>query len=138
VGDGEQRAALDHLLAELGLSGVRMVGRQTGDDLLSWYRWADAFVLTSDKEGMPLVLLEAMAAGLPIVATDVAGVADTVGGDALLATPDPEALGAAIDRLAGDPALRAELARRSFERSRRYAWSTLIGTLLNVYEGIPA
>jgi glycosyltransferase involved in cell wall biosynthesis len=136
VGDGDQRAALQRLQDELGLTNVRMVGLQMGEDLMAWYRWADAFTLASDKEGMPLVLLEAMAAGLPIVATDVPGIADTVGEDGLLAPPDPSALGAAIDRLAGDPALRADLARRSYERGRRYAWTTLITTLLDLYRNV--
>lgn len=138
VGDGEQRAMLQDLLAELNLPNVRMIGPKTGDDLIAWYRWADAFVLTSEKEGMPLVLLEAMAGGLPVIGTDVPGISDTVGADGLLASEDPKAFAREVDRLAGDPKLWGNLARRSYERGRQYEWSEGIKTLEEVYEGILA
>jgi len=113
VGDGEQRAMLRSLSAELNLTNVRMIGPKTGEDLISWYRWADAFVLTSEKEGMPLVLLEAMASGLPVVGTDVPGISETLGADGLLASPNPEAFAKEVDRLVADPKLWADLALRS-------------------------
>ena len=87
------RAMLEALCRELDLTGVRMVGSQTTKQLVDWYRWADAFVLPSDKEGMPLAVLEAMASGLPVVATSVPGLRDTVGDDGILALPDPASRG---------------------------------------------
>src|SRR4029077_19225890 len=56
VGDGEERAMLEELCRERDLTGVRMVGSQTTTQLVDWYRWADAVVLPSDKEGMPLAV----------------------------------------------------------------------------------
>ena len=136
VGDGEERAALDKQRTELGLDHVRMVGAQVGPDLVGWYRWADAFILTSDREGRGLVLLEAMAAGLPVVAGRVQGVIDTVGDDGILVEPEPAALAGAIDRLAADPALWADLARRGSQRAAQFPWTTLLGQLETLYERV--
>ena len=136
VGDGETGAGVRELVGQLGLSNVRFVGTQLGDDLLRWYRWADVFVLPSEKEGMPLVMLEAMAVGLPIVATDVLGSRETLGTTGVLAAPDPQSLARALDRVAGDPQLRAELSRRSLLKAQEYSWPRLIARLEDVYAGI--
>jgi glycosyltransferase involved in cell wall biosynthesis len=138
VGDGEQATLLRRLTEELGLTNVRMVGPQWGDDLVAWYRWADAFVLTSEKEGMPLVLLEAMAGGIPVVSTAVPGIAETLGDSGLMSASDPDAFAAAVDRIASDPVLWADLARRSYTRGTQFAGSVALTTLKDVYEGIRA
>jgi glycosyltransferase involved in cell wall biosynthesis len=136
VGDGDQRDQVIEHLATTGLTNVRLVGPQRGDDLLAWYRWADAFVLPSDKEGMPLVLLEAMAAGLPIVATDVLGTRALVEGVGVLAAPNPKALAAAITEIAGDPVLRQRLAEQSRARARSLSWETRIGAIEQLYAAV--
>lgn len=136
VGDGEERAQLERLALELGLANTTMVGAQRGESLVAWYGWADVFVLPSDKEGMPLVLLEAMAAGLPVLATDVVGTRDTVGDHGLLVRPDPGALAEGIDRLARDPALRAQLGDRSRRRENGLTWPAVVERLESVYERV--
>ncbi|MCA1706063.1 MAG: glycosyltransferase family 4 protein [Actinobacteria bacterium] len=136
VGDGEERASLDRLRTQLGLYNVRMVGAQVGADLVDWYRWADAFLLTSDREGTGLVLLEAMAAGLPVIAGRVQGVIDTVGEDGILAEPEPSALAGAVERLVADPALWADLARRSSQRAEQVPWTALLERLEVLYERV--
>ena len=86
-----------------------------GDQLLSFYRAADIFVHVSRTEGVPQVLIEALACGTPIVATAVGGVSTALAGGhaGLLVPPDePAALISAIERLTDDPELRGELARR--------------------------
>ncbi|GEL16903.1 glycosyl transferase [Pseudonocardia asaccharolytica DSM 44247 = NBRC 16224] len=136
VGDGEQRGLAAERVRSLGLPNVRFAGAQTGDELLAWYRWADAFVLPSDKEGMPLVLLEAMAAGLPIIATDVPGSHELLDGVGLLTAPNASALGAAIERLSTDPDLRARLVANSAERGTRYSWTERIPELERLYDRV--
>lgn len=136
VGEGEQRTMLEALCRRLGLPRVSMVGFQTSAQLVDWYRWADAFVLPSDKEGMPLALLEAMASGLPVVATDVPGIADTVGEDGILVAPDPEALAAAVDLLAADPALWHDLSRRGSARAGQLSWAARVEELRALYRGL--
>ncbi len=133
VGDGELREWTERAVAERGLANVRVVGPRRDGALAAWYRWADAFVLASDKEGMPLVVLEAMAAGLPVVATDVPGTRELVDGVGLLAAPEPAALAAAIDRIATEPGLRADLAGRSAACAATHSWESRLAVLEDVY-----
>jgi len=121
VGDGQLE---NDLRAEADRFGdaVRFCGHvPNGPELFKLYRASDIFVHVARTEGLPQVLTEAQAAGLPIVATDVGGVRSGLGGggEALLVPPnDPEALAAAIARLASDSDLRAVFSKRGFARAR--------------------
>jgi glycosyltransferase involved in cell wall biosynthesis len=87
--------------------------------LLDLYRSSDALLHVSLTEGLPQILLEAFAAGLPVVATAVGGVPGAVGDAGLLVPPaDPGAAAAALERLAGDRDLRERLSRAGLERVR--------------------
>jgi glycosyltransferase involved in cell wall biosynthesis len=103
IGDGPMHEELQELASGLGLSDrVHLVGRKEGEEKLAWYRGASAFVLPSypGNEGFPNVLLEAMAANLPIVATSVSGAEDVVihGKTGYLVPPhDSNALADGID-----------------------------------------
>jgi glycosyltransferase involved in cell wall biosynthesis len=104
VGDGPERAALEEQVRRLGLAeSVRLVGA-TGD-VAPWLRAADVFVLPSRTEGLSVSLLEAMACGLGVIATDVGATAETAGREgALLVPPErPAALAAALETVLGDP-----------------------------------
>jgi glycosyltransferase involved in cell wall biosynthesis len=143
VGDGELRAELEATVDRLGLrERVEFSGGLHGADLVRAYAEADAFVLPSDKEGMPLVALEAMAAGLPVLATRVPGNSELLGGVGLLADPEPAALAAAVDALAADPGLRSRLARQSAEAAPAYSWEAVArrveAVYAEVYPGFPA
>ncbi|MBF0614949.1 MAG: TIGR03088 family PEP-CTERM/XrtA system glycosyltransferase [Magnetococcales bacterium] len=106
VGDGPERATLELLIEQWHLhESIRMVGWQT--DVAHHLRQLDLFVLPSKAEGTPLTLLEAMAMGVPVVATRVGGVADLVveGVTGRLVPPnDPQALAAAMLGYLLDPA----------------------------------
>jgi glycosyltransferase involved in cell wall biosynthesis len=94
-----------------------------GPELFSYYRRAEIFVLPSRAEGTPRVLVEAMAHGLPIVATDVGGIPSMVrsGENALLVPPGrPAALVEALDRLLRDPFLVARMSDANVKRARDY------------------
>jgi starch synthase (maltosyl-transferring) len=118
VGDGPLRGRLEaEVAANPGLSArVRLLGRR--DDVPALMRAADLLVHAAHWEGMPNVVLEAMAAGLPVVATAVEGVGELVApGETGWITPprDPEALGRAIRQAAAD----REASRRRGEEGRR-------------------
>ncbi|MEB4210076.1 glycosyltransferase family 4 protein [Mycobacterium sp. 94-17] len=138
VGDGEQRATLEALARRLGLDGVSFAGAQRGDDLLMQYRQADAFVLPSRKESTGLVLLEAMATGLPVVATNVEGSRETVGPDGLLVEPNARALAEAMDRVTADRSLWSGLARRSAARAEQHSWSEPLERFRMLYAAVLA
>ena len=94
------------------------------DDARSVYPAFDIAVQTSTSEGLPNAVLEAAAAGLPIVATAVGGTAEVLDSDerGLLIRPgDPDQLARALLRLAGDPDLRDTLGRSALERSGEFS-----------------
>lgn len=98
------------------------LGQRSREEIARDFAAADVFVLPSHWEGMPLALLEAMAAGLPVVATRVGAVEEVVSdpGNALLVLPQrPDALAAALLRLLRDPALRAAQGRANRAKAER-------------------
>jgi glycosyltransferase involved in cell wall biosynthesis len=120
AGDGSLRDELAHRCAELGLTDkVRFLGTRTDvHDLLAA---ADVTVLTSDWEGMPIAVLESMAADRPVVATDVSGVRDVLAGGGGLVVPrrDPAATAEALGTLLFDPSARADAAAAGIAAIRR-------------------
>jgi len=107
AGDGSRRAALEQQAAELGLTErVRFLG--TRCDVRDLLEAADVTVLTSDWEGMPIALLESLAAGRPVVASDVDGVREVLagGGGVLVPRRSPAETAAAVAELLFDSATR--------------------------------
>jgi glycosyltransferase involved in cell wall biosynthesis len=113
VGDGPLREAIRARARDAGVLGrLHLLGNRS--DVPSVLAAADAFVLPSLWEGLPMALLEAMAAGLPVVATSVAGTRQVVEDErhGLLVPPgDPSALAVALNRVVRDPALRTRLGK---------------------------
>ncbi len=118
VGDGPLETQLKSQAAALGLS-VRFAGPRP--DVPALLASAAVFVLPSAWEGQPLVLQEALRAGVPVVATRAGGTPEITGEDAALLVPpgDPERLAAAVRSVLADPALAARLRRAAGERGRR-------------------
>jgi glycosyltransferase involved in cell wall biosynthesis len=113
VGEGPTRGQLERQIAALRLEDrVRLVGAVGQSDIGEYFRVHDIFCLASVSEGLPVVLMEAMAAGLPVVTTRITGVPELVedGRTGLLVPPArPEALADALQRVVEDPELRTRL-----------------------------
>ena len=135
VGDGDQRGALETLVRNRSLDArVTFVGWSV--DAPAWYAAADVVALTSEREGTPLALIEAAAAGRPVVAVDVGGVADIVrDGDTGFVVPadDPAALAERLGQLLRDPELRARMAAAAPVRAGAFAAERLVSDLDHLY-----
>lgn len=110
VGQGPERRKLEQRARERGLADwVTFAGPIPNEDLVRWYSAADVLVLASQREGWPNVLLESMACGTPVIATDVGAAAEIVEGHVGLLVADRSAasLAAALSRLLDDPPSRA-------------------------------
>ena len=138
VGDGPLRPELAELRRSLALENrVRFTGARS--DAREIVAAADAFLLSSRWEGLPLVVLEALAAGTPVVATAVRGVRELVvdGDTAVLATPgDADALAAALQRALGDAALARGLRARGSQLADRYSEEQMTGRYLALYRSL--
>lgn len=122
IGEGPLRDEIAGELNRRGL-GQRVDLLGTRDDVHDLLASADVFVLSSHSEGFPVSVLEAMAVGLPVVASDVGGVSEAVvHGETGLLVPadDPPALAEAIERLLRDAPLRFRLGAAGLERVRRH------------------
>jgi glycosyltransferase involved in cell wall biosynthesis len=128
VGEGPEQQRLERVIMQRRLThAVELVGPLTHDELPSVYSEADLFVAPSivdasgDRDGLPNVVLEAMASGLPVVATDTGAIGTVIGTatGALVPAGDPEALVQALDRLCRDPGLRERLGNNARARVER-------------------
>jgi glycosyltransferase involved in cell wall biosynthesis len=137
AGDGPQAGSLRALAHRLGLADrVRFVGTLPQQELPSWYGAADALVLASSREGMPNVVLEALACGTPVVATAVGGIPEIVSDQAagvLMVRRDARALVEALEALFRTPPDRAA----TRQHAERFDWrSTTEGQLCIFREAI--
>src|SRR5665213_1152674 len=136
VGDGSERKTLESLAAELGIAGhVTFWGQQL--DVAPFFSAADAFIMSSQSEGLPISLLQAFSLGLPAIVTDVGGMAEVVrlaqAGFTVSAT-DPKEMAAAILRLTGSDATREQFsmnAEAAFHS--RFSLQTMVDGYMDLY-----
>jgi len=140
AGDGPEGARLRQLASALGVSdAVRFPGFVTGEAKAALFAGARIFVSSSRREPFANANLEAMAAGLPIVATRVGGTIEMVGDGAigLLVEPeDPEALAEAVLRLMDDPRQAETMGRAARMRAKEYAWDGMVDRYEALYREV--
>jgi len=137
VGDGPSRQGLEQQAEALGLQAdVHFLGYIDRAKLIDSYRQADLFVFASKTETQGIVLLEAQAAGTPVVAIGEMGVCDVVesGRGGLLVPEDLEAFAAAVLSLLTDPERRSAFAQNALDMARRHSARTSCQALLACYE----
>lgn len=142
AGDGEQRDALEQQASELdmGENAVHFLGAIPRPEMVRWYRRADIFCLPSIYEGFPLAILEAMAAGLPIVTTTASGMPEAVDEGVsgwLVPTEDVTALSDALCRLLADERLRESMGKASLQRvQNHFAIDKICADYMDLWQGL--
>lgn len=148
VGDGKERATLETLVEKAGLTDkVRFFGGQPNQCLADVYAGADWFALpsiedsTGDTEGQGVVLVEAMAAGLPVIASRTGGVEEVVDDrvTGLLVVPsDVDALAETLHACLDNEDFRMTAARQARYRARDYDWSVIAVRFLDLFVSLGA
>ena len=137
LGEGPERAALEHQAQSLGVADRVFLPGRAGD-VVPWLRRAEIFVHPARWEGFGLVLLEAMLASLPVVASRVSAIPEIVAHDEtglVVERDDPVALAAAVTRLLDDPALGRRLGDAGLARARsEFSVERMARRTLGVYE----
>jgi glycosyltransferase involved in cell wall biosynthesis len=141
AGAGSLRAALEDLAARLGVrEHIEFCGAQDDVGMEQFWSRIDLLVLPSLREGSPLVGLEAMARGIPVIATDVGGVSELLGNGRcgrVVEARSPAALADAILEMAADPVRRQTLAQAGYDRFMSvYAPSSAMPLWLETYERV--
>ena len=137
AGDGKERAAADRLPAEIRRR-VLLLGSVSNERLPGYHAAADVYLGPAlGGESFGIVLVEAMAAGLPVVASRIRGYTEVVrnGVDGLLVPPgDPGAMAAAASRVLDDPVLAARLSQAGRERAAGFEWSIVAAAIRERYK----
>ena len=137
VGGGPQEREARRYIATRRLHGVEFLGRVSDDEKAQLFRTADVYVApATGRESFGIVLLEAMAAGAPIVASDIHGYKGVVRRDreALLVPPrQPKAIAASIARLLSDPATAATMSTAGVARAEEFSWPRVTAKVEDYY-----
>jgi glycosyltransferase involved in cell wall biosynthesis len=139
AGHGAQAAALRQLAETLGIAArVRFLGTLAPADLAALFQAADLFVMPSTSETQSMALLQAMAAGLPVIAADSRALPEyvTPGNGRLVPPNDPAALAAALRPMLAEPALRAELGAGGRRSALAYGIETVCDQWESLYDAV--
>ena len=140
VGDGSERTMLECLAAELGIAAsVKFWGQQL--DLAPFFSTADAFIMSSTSEGLPISLLQSFSLGLPAIVTDVGGMAEVVRltkAGCIVSAVDPADMATAILSLAGNAAERRQFSENAKDAfNSRFTLTSMADAYMNLYRNTP-
>jgi glycosyltransferase involved in cell wall biosynthesis len=140
VGDGSERKKMESLATELGISSqVMFWGQQL--DVTPFFSAADAFIMSSTSEGLPVSLLQAFSVGLPAIVTDVGGMAEVVRparAGATVPISDPDAMAAAILRMAFNNEEREQYAANAKEAfASQFTLQAMVDSYMDLYRNTP-
>jgi glycosyltransferase involved in cell wall biosynthesis len=138
IGEGNEKENLVTLSMQMGIQkNVQFIGEVPHDEVFNYMQQSDLFVLPSLSEGFPGVFLEAMACGLPIIATRVGGIpeilTDNINGY-LVEAEDPENLANKIILLLKDDRLRKKMSDNNRNEVKKYSWDNICIKLEKIYE----
>jgi glycosyltransferase involved in cell wall biosynthesis len=141
VGSGPLEAEIRALVSELAIPGINFAGVATREQIARFYDDADIFINASWLDNMPVSILEAFAAGTPVVSTAPEGIRYIVAHEEtglLSEIGDPAALAKNVIRILNDPDLASRLAENAHEESRRYSWGTVRQQWFDLYHSLTA
>jgi len=137
IGDGNEKEKLKTLIEKLNLEKhISFVGKVKNEEIPLYMAISDVFVLPSLSEGFPNVVLEAMASGLPIIASSVGGVPGIItdGENGFLVEPrNPEQIAKNVFLLLKDSLLRNKISQNNKEKAKDYSWENVVLQLEEVY-----
>lgn len=137
IGDGPEKSVLEEQAAELGIAErITFTGALPFEDVAAYLKAADLFVFASVTETQGLVTMEAMAAGLPVVAVDASGTRDIVenGKQGFLVPDDPDALADSINRMLEHPEKMKKFQRSALKKAKTFDMKDCAKQLVKVYE----
>ncbi|HIP71145.1 MAG TPA: glycosyltransferase family 4 protein [Anaerolineae bacterium] len=136
VGDGPERPSLEKKVAQMSVANrIEFVGRVPYEEVPAYLKAADLFCYASVTETQGLVTLEALAAGLPVVAVDASGTSETVedGVDGILTPEDSQALAEGMDKLLSDQDLYRRMQKAALQKAADWDINVLTQKLLDIY-----
>jgi len=135
VGDGEEENSLKKLALNKDIKNVLFHGTKNKKELNKFYNISNVLLLVSDFEGQSLTLLEAMATGTPIIASNVEGTRDIIQNNynGLLVEPTSEKIAQAIEKLIKNPQLRENLTEKGLKEVQKYSWDKIVEQTEKVY-----
>jgi glycosyltransferase involved in cell wall biosynthesis len=136
IGEGDEGDLLNKIIEEYDLENVTLHGRLPRESVAAFYTACDALIMPSLYEAQPLVLLEAMAAQIPIIGTNVIGVVDHIKGAAIVVEPTFQGLINGIERYYKEYATLPELIKRGYHRAESMRWSHTLKQYETLYEEI--
>lgn len=140
IGDGEERQSLEELVKESNLGDcVTFVGQVPNEEVLEYMAASDVFALPSLSEGFPIVSLEAMASGLPIVATKVGGLPEIIkdGENGFLVEPrNPGQIAERALLLLNNDKLRQRISGNNKEKVKEFSWENVVCRLEGLYRSL--
>jgi glycosyltransferase involved in cell wall biosynthesis len=137
VGEGELKESIEALIQKYKLPNVHLHGKKIGKELLEFYKSADIFVLPSLKEGLSNSMLEALAAGLPVVASNLPEIRDVLGeSGVLIQEPTPTNYARTLDVLLSDKQAIQNLSILSIQKARCYEWKDVLDATEDLYKEV--
>jgi glycosyltransferase involved in cell wall biosynthesis len=136
LGDGEEREEIKRAIKAHGLTNVTLHGRQGREEVMKFYKSCDALMMPSLYEAQPLVLLEAMAAGIPIIGTNVIGVADHIKDAGIIVEPTVSGLIDGIERYYRQYSSLPEMIKRGYAAANTFRWRNALKEYESLYEAV--
>jgi glycosyltransferase involved in cell wall biosynthesis len=136
VGDGEERSALEQMIAARGLDNVTLHGPKGRDEVMEFYRTCHAAVMPSLYEAQPLGLLEALAAGVPIIGTNVIGVATHIKGAGIIVEPTAQGLADGIEQYYQRYSQLQTMIDRGHALADKFRWRNILKEYEGLYETV--